>query len=308
MLEGASISLEIVYVLGGRPIPQSLPEHDVALVAVSESRANQSSLRLLESILSPWPRPVVNAPDRIRRLSRDGVAALLGSVPGVAMPSCVRIARADLTRVARGDLAIDEALPDGNFPIIARPRDSHSGQGLAKLDSRSAVQYFLRYRGEEEFYIAPFVDYRSPDGLFRKYRVALIEGRPYACHMAISEHWMIHYFNADMITRAERRAEEAQFMASFDEDFALRHAAALSAMAERIGLDYIPLDCGETRDGRILIFEAGTNMIVHAMDSPDLFPYKRAQMQKTFRAFHAMLRNAGRRLSGPATEQIASGP
>jgi hypothetical protein len=32
-------------------------------------------------------------------------------------------------------------------------------------------------------------------------------------------------------------------------------------------------------------------MIVHAMDSSTLYPYKRPQMEKVFAAFQAMLRN-----------------
>jgi hypothetical protein len=35
-------------------------------------------------------------------------------------------------------------------------------------------------------------------------------------------------------------------------------------------------------------------MIVHSMDPPDLFPYKRPQMEKVFNAFQAMLHNAAR--------------
>jgi hypothetical protein len=36
-------------------------------------------------------------------------------------------------------------------------------------------------------------------------------------------------------------------------------------------------------------------MIVHAMDPPDMFPYKAPQMHKVFDAFHAMLHNHARR-------------
>jgi hypothetical protein len=304
MIEGASISLEIVYLRGEQLIPQSLPEHDVALVAVSESSKNRSLLRALGPIARAWPRPVVNAPDRIARLSRDGTWALLRSAPDIAIPKSARIDRVHLDDIARATLSVETVLDGSGFPIIARPLDSHSGEGLAKLDDPSAVADFLRVRNEGEFYIAPFVDYRSRDGLYRKYRIALIEGRPYACHMAISQHWMIHYFNAEMTTRADRRAEEAHFIATFDEAFAVRHARALRSIAERVGLDYVPVDCGEIGDGRLVVFEVGTNMIVHAMDSPDLFPYKRPQMEKTFRAFHTMLRKASRRAPGIAAESL----
>jgi hypothetical protein len=142
--------------------------------------------------------------------------------------------------------------------------------------------------------VTTFVDYRSRDGLFRKARIAIIEGRPFVCHMAISQHWMIHYLNADMRNDAARRAEEARFMANFDGDFGMRHAAAFRSIAERTGLEYLPIDCAETQDGKLLVFEVGTAMIVHSMDPPDLFPYKRPQMDKVFKAFQAMLHSAAR--------------
>jgi hypothetical protein len=112
------------------------------------------------------------------------------------------------------------------------------------------------------------------------------------CHMAISQHWMIHYLNANMRDDAAKRAEEARFMETFDGDFAVRHGAAFQAIADRTGLEYLPIDCGETPDGKLLVFEVGTGMIVHSMDPPDLFPYKPRQMQKVFSAFQAMLHKA----------------
>ena len=79
-------------------------------------------------------------------------------------------------------------------------------------------------------------------------------------------------------------------MASFDDDFAQRHRAAFERLYERIGLDYFAIDCAETVDGRLLLFEADVAMIVHAMDPPELFAYKQPQMRKVFDAFQAMLR------------------
>jgi hypothetical protein len=110
--------------------------------------------------------------------------------------------------------------------------------------------------------------------------------------MAISSHWMIHYLNADMADSAAKRAEEAHFMASFDEGFAQRHAAALRTIADTLGLEYVCIDCAETTDGRLLIFEVDHAMIVHALDPVDVFPYKQPQMRKVFAAFRAMLGRA----------------
>ena len=84
-------------------------------------------------------------------------------------------------------------------------------------------------------------------------------------------------------------------MQRFDQDFAFRHADALTQMASRIGLDYFAIDCAETCEGTLLIFEADNTAIVHDMDPPSVYPYKSAQMQKIFRAVQVMFyRRAGR--------------
>jgi len=295
LLEGSDVSLDLLYVLPGQPLPPSVPEHDLAFVAVGESDENQGLLRQLEPLVRAWPRPVLNAPERIARLSREGAWELLGSAPGIVMPRTLRIDRQDLSGIASGAVPIETTLGDGTFPIIARPIGSHAGQGLTKLDNPAGVAAYLKDRHEDEFYLARFVDYRSSDGQFRKYRVALVDGRPFASHMGVSDHWMIHYLNAGMRDSAEKRAEEAHFMAEFDDAFARRHETAFKALTERVGLAYFGIDCGETPEGKLLIFEVDVAMIVHDMDPPDLFPYKHPQMRKVFDAFRALLRRATQR-------------
>lgn len=78
-------------------------------------------------------------------------------------------------------------------------------------------------------------------------------------------------------------------MAGFSQGFGQKHAQAFAAMYEHMGLEYLIIDCAETDDGRLLVFEVDTSAIVHAMDSAELFPYKRPQMYKIFHAFQAML-------------------
>jgi hypothetical protein len=93
-----------------------------------------------------------------------------------------------------------------------------------------------------------------------------------------------------MLENPVNRLEEARFMAAFDDEFAARHAAAFAALHQRLGLDYFGIDSAELPDGRLLVFEVDVAMIVHDMDPPDLFPYKKPQMRKVFEAFQAMLR------------------
>ena len=281
LVENSDISLHMLYVGAGLPPVPPLPEHDLLFVSIGESTATNPILEELAPVLKSWPHPVLNRPANILMTSRETAPVLLSKVAGLAMPDARRIQRADLASVS-------------DFPFIVRPVDSHGGQGLARIDNAGAIAEYLEKMPDPEFYVSPFVDYRSADGLYRKYRVALIEGRPYAVHMGISDNWMIHFANAGMTESAEKREEEARFMRDFDADFAKRHHEALQGLNEILGLDYVVLDCAETRDGKLLVFEADTGAVVHAMDPADLFPYKAPQMKKVFSAFRDMLIGAMR--------------
>ena len=295
LLEEADVALDIVYVTNELDLPHTLPEHDVLFVAIAESGQNVPLLKKIQTNLQSWHRPVLNLPERIAILSRDNNCAQLKSIPGVDMPSTVRVSRQQLEQIGAGQLSLAAYLDDGDFPVIVRPVDSHAGQGLEKLAGACDIAGYLSGMAGSEFYVSRFVDYRGTDGLFRKYRIVLIEGRPFVCHMGISEHWMIHYLNAGMAESAEKRDEEALFMEEFDTSFAVRHAAAFKEINKRIGLDYLGIDCAETSDGRLLIFEVDSCMIVHAVDSVDVFPYKQPQMRKVFNAFRQMLVHAVQR-------------
>jgi glutathione synthase/RimK-type ligase-like ATP-grasp enzyme len=292
LLQTSSIAANVQYVTLDLPLPEQVPDHDVLFVALAQSDANVPLLRDVAQMLDGWPRPVVNRPEQIAHLSRDGAHAKLDGATGVLMPRTVRVARATAEQLAGGAVDVQALLPGAAFPLIVRPLDSHAGTDLQKVADTAALRAYLAAQPSSEFYLAPFVDYSGPDGQFRKYRIVLIDGQPFICHLAISSHWMVHYLNAGMDDSADKRAEEAAGMAHFDEGFARRHAAALADIDARIGLPYLGIDCAETQDGRLLIFEVDNAMVVHAMDDPGKYPYKGPAMDKVFRAFEAMLHRA----------------
>lgn len=295
LLENSDVALDIVYVTQDLPLPANLPDHDVLFVAVAQSDRNMSLLKQIDAATASWPRPVLNRPERIALMSRNEACALLRSAPGIEMPITARTARQALKQAADRQLPLTDILADGEFPIIIRPVDSHAGKNLDKIENADALVNYLQNMPNNEFYISRFVDYRGQDGLFRKYRIVLIDGKPFVCHVGISEHWMIHYLNAGMAESAEKRAEEERFMIDFDSAFACKHAEAFHAINERAGLDYLGIDCGETANGKLLIFEIDSCMIVHAIDPVDIFPYKQPQMNKVFSAFRRMLQDAMQR-------------
>ncbi len=288
--QGAGFELQILYIADHLPLPANLPEHDIAMVAISELDRNLSSLPRVEQFIQSLSVPVLNQPASIARLSRDTISRRLQGLPGIAMPLTVRASYQQLVDHPFSELqaALNAPL---TFPIIIRPIDSHAGKQLEKVDNQAQLDEYLLNNPNEAYFIAPFVDYRSESGMFEKYRIMVIQGKPYIAHMAISEHWMIHYLNAGMIENAEKRFAEAQAMGRFEQGFALKHQQAFSTLAEHIGLEYFGVDCAQTQQGELLIFEACASLNVHSMDCEKTFPYKKVQMQKLFDAFEQMLQD-----------------
>jgi glutathione synthase/RimK-type ligase-like ATP-grasp enzyme len=289
LLEDSAIELMMLYVIPEAELPSPLPDHDVAIVIASDSEDCQHVLRLIDEVAARWPRPLLNPPRLILNLDRDKLYRLLAGVEGLVIPATIPAARPALIDVAEERAWLATIAPGLVFPIIIRPRGSHAGVGLAKVDDAIELSLYLDEREEQEFFVAGFVDYASEDRLFRKYRVVFVDGEPYACHMAIADRWDIWYLNARMAASESKRREEATFMQTFDIGFGRRHRTALAAIAAHVGLDYFIIDCAETRDGALLVFEADNTAVVHNMDPADLFPYKGPQMERVFAAFAAML-------------------
>ncbi len=290
LLESSDVVLHMLYVVSGEPLPREFPDHDIAIAALCESDQNRPVLEEIERLIPTWGCPVLNQPRKILNLSRERMYALLQPVQGLAIPTTIRIDRVALEKIGCGSLSVGAIEGGMPFPLIARPVESHAGRGLVKFDAPASIPAYLSSQGDPEFYISRFIDYRSSDGLYRKYRIIWVDGRPYPCHMAITEDWKIWYYNAGMAASAAKRDEEARFMDTFNISFARRHATALAAIASQFGLEYFGIDCAELPDGRLLVFEGDNTLVAHDMDPPDLFPYKSPHMQKLFAAFRGMLK------------------
>jgi hypothetical protein len=214
LLEGSDIDLLYYFATSESPLPDDIPEHDALLVAICDAEANHPVLRRSRRFWRVGPprhqRPATHHQYRTRYRQRSFAAG-----DGLLMPPTRQRDRAALQAIVRGDSQIDDVFEGCRFPIILRPVGSHAGRDLDKIEDPQGIREYLARVPEADFFISRFIDYSGPDGLFRKFRIALIAGQPFACHMGISSHWMIHYLNAGMYDDANKRAEErASWMAS----------------------------------------------------------------------------------------------
>jgi hypothetical protein len=233
-------------------------------------------------------RPVLNDPQLVPRTSRTAIARMFADSTAVAVASTAAVTRR----------TVHARRPP--YPFLIRPLDSHAGNDLAKIADENELRTYLEALAHiEEFYVAPFIDYRNADGYYRKYRIMFVDGVPYPVHLAISPRWMIHYYNAAMADNAWMRDEEHAFLRDMDAVFDGVRADGLREIAQAIPLDYFGIDCSIAPDGRVLLFEASTAMIVHLRDPVDLYPYKAQYVPRVIaaleRLFDARLGRAGAR-------------
>ncbi|WFU09510.1 tetratricopeptide repeat-containing protein [Rhizobium sp. CB3090] len=263
-----------------------LPDHDVAFMAIGESTENAPVLERMQKLLADFNGPIMNDnPELISRLTRDGVSGMLANEPSILSPSTYRVLREDLVAIGAGTKTLDEYAPGLSFPLVVRPISTHAGNGMERIADILELSEWIDTQPAPELYVAPFIDFRGPDGLYNKQRIVFIEGKAFASHMALSEHWIVHYLSAGMAESPAKRAVEQAWMENFDTDFAIRHKESFEALYRHIGLDYFGIDCAELPDGRLLVFELDVAMVVHNMDSATVYPYKQIAMRKLFDGF-----------------------
>ena len=275
LLENLDVELTILYLLPNQPLPQKIPNHDVAIVAMGQSTSNKPLLESLDRVFEQWPRPIINRPEYILKCARDSSVQILKNIRGLVLAQNIRTERADLYKL--------------NYPFTLRPIDSHAGENFCLISSKDELQNYLSDNEDSHFFAGQYIDYKSHDGLFRKFRVALIKGVPYVCHLAIAQDWVVHYLKAGMDLSQIKRQEEEAFMDDFQSKFALQYAPIFKSIYERIPLEYVVLDCAIDKHNDLVIFELDNSGWVHDTDPRDIFPYKKRIMQKVFEAFEDLL-------------------
>ncbi|MEM7069159.1 MAG: hypothetical protein AAF478_09765 [Pseudomonadota bacterium] len=278
------------------PVPETLPQHDLIFVAApgDDSRYNPY-IQSIDHYVSANSFDVINAPDQIMKLDRDILPRVLGDIEGLVVPDIVRVNHEDLADRPQ-DVEVwrrAEKLMQQRFVI--RPTASHAGKGLESLSAAAELPVYLSNNQASEYFVSEFVDYRSSDGQFRKYRIIFVDGKAYPYHLAIGSSWKLWYMNAEMGASKYKLSEEADFLKSFDDDFRARHMNALDALCGAIGLDYFGIDCAEDAAGNLVVFEADNALIVHDMDAVGKFSFKEEPCANLFVAFQEMLfRKAGK--------------
>ena len=257
---------------------QHLPHCDVVFNAIGDRDSMDGNEAAVRRFLAHNHRPFLNHPDAVFRTARDTMPALFASIPDVVCPPTLRQST-DRFKDAVGQCAALE------FPLIVRPGGSHGGSHLVKLDHPDQLQALALFNARV-YYATRYVDYRSADGYFRKYRMIFVARKCYPYHLAIGKHWVVHYETADMNAIEWKLREERAFLENPRAALGDRAMDAVQAIGQAMDLDYCGIDFSLLPDGQVLVFEANATMLVHgeAADSP--LAHKNPFVAQIFDALH----------------------
>jgi len=259
-----------------------LPPHQAVFNAITDADRNAPALELARKIVARSTVPVVNHPDAVLATARTALAQRLRDLPGVVVPATRAFSRRD-------------ALPDLVWPMLLRAPGYHSGQHFVRVERAEELAQALAQLPGDELLAIEALPAQSPDGLFRKYRMMIVDGELYPMHAAISNDWKVHFFSAEMAQHPERRAEDEAFLGSPESVLGAQALRALDGIRTRLELDYGGIDFGIDERGCILVFEANATMTVPAPPSGALWDYRRPSVTRILEATRSMLMSRARR-------------
>ena len=174
---------------GRRKMSREYSDYDCLLNLVTDADANAKVLSTIKNSLVNYRGRLINKPTLVARTTRDLVSQACADIPEMITPKVLRfrgnISNNGLRAVLKNN--------DFQFPAILRKIGTHTG--LSAIFIKCPEDIFHNISKKDSYYITEFFDYKSNDGLWRKYRVFVIGGNIIFRHLLIGEIWSVHAQN-----------------------------------------------------------------------------------------------------------------
>lgn len=260
---------------------------------LSQPRRLERAVELVERI----GRPVINHPEAVFQMTRQKAAALLQGIPGLLVPRISRYWR-DMVRFdeIKADIAANFT-----YPVIVRHVAADSSPKLHKSGKETAIRVadanelrcFLERVSWPQFYVIQYVELRKADGNYRKVRASFVGGEIVMSRCQFHNEWMVGALaGAEFYGRFPDRAADMQRILRDPEAMlGLRLMPALEAIRDAVPLDLFALDFDVDDDGRVVLFEVQSTMIlIPTPDSPDYAIAPKEPGDRILEAFRRLVR------------------
>jgi hypothetical protein len=263
-----------------------LPPHDLVFNSIGDADICAEALEAAQRILPLTTRPIINHPLAVCKTGRAANIARLRGVPGVIVPRIAKLSKSAFAGAGGASVVVDNGF---SFPVLARAPGFHTGYHFVRAETAQELSAAVGEFPGEDVWLIEQLDARDGEGMFRKYRAMIVDRKLYPLHMAISRHWKIHYFKADMADSAANRAKEVGFLDDMTAALGRQSVAALERIVATLDLDYGGIDFAVNARGDILFFEANATMVMVPLSSDEKWDYRRRAFDNVFAAVRAML-------------------
>lgn len=260
-----------------------LQHYHMLVNLITEPEQNVRTLGNLRKLLRGVPGKVINPPEAVLNSTRDRVARLLTGIPGLVVPRALRLL-GNKPAVAERMLKAAAISP----PLILRQAGTHGGKIIGCF--KTIDEMVATLEPGREHVATEFVDFVSPDGLYRKYRLLFIGRHRVLRHMLIAPDWNVHgSARYDfMASRPELVAQEQAIMES-PAQFAPSVERVFDEVRRRMPLDFFGMDFAITGDGEVVLFEANATMSFFPFATDPQFDYSRRCIAPARAAFRELL-------------------
>ena len=229
---------------------QSLREStgaEVLVNGIGEPLTQAGALRQVARLEQETGLPTINPSRVIATTARPAMARRVGRAEGVRAPHCT------LYEAGTGTL-VEHIRDEGHrYPVLLRPAGSHGSTGLVRAGDDTDAVAAARALGTCT--VTDFVDFRSDDGLWRKYRMVYAGGTLFRRHLLIDQQWNVVGDSRFFMHERGLLGEEREWLNRPVAPEAGSIEARVLEQFEAIELDFGVIDYAVAPDDEIVIFE-----------------------------------------------------
>jgi tetratricopeptide (TPR) repeat protein len=265
---------------------QALPPHNLIFNAIGDADLCSQGLTAALNLSAKSQATVLNAPSLVQLTGRMQNATRLRHLPGVISPRSALFPRETLLRETAKAILQAQGL---NFPLLLRSPGFHTGQFFQRIETAGDLSQAVNALPGQSLLAIELLDARNSAGDFHKYRVMFVDGKLYPLHLAVSKHWKVHYFTANMSEQAQARRLEQEFLNDMPAVLGQKAISALENICRTLALDYAGIDFALGADGEILLFEANATMVIPRLEIDDKWLYRKQPTEQLLAAVRNMV-------------------
>ena len=215
---------------------------------ICEPHAQRRALEQMRRLELATGIAVVNPAWAISATTRPLIARRLAHQARVRMPHCTHY------EPAGGTLPEHVEAQGHTYPVLLRPPGRHGSEGLLRIDDAGALARIDA--AVRSCTVTDFVDFRSADGLWRKYRIVYAGDRLFRRHMLVDTEWnLVGAARRFMRDRAALLDEEQAWL---EAPLTLENESIEARVMHQfrvLQLDFGAIDCALLPDGDLVVFE-----------------------------------------------------